>query len=102
MKNRTAAIILTVISALLCGCLGLIACVAGVMVVAGVPFTTTVNGYSTTQPLPIWYGVGGICSSVILIAIPIIVGVLTLRKKKGENNAPVDVPPPGEPLPPAS
>lgn len=100
--NRTTAIILTVISALLCGCLGLIACVGGVMVVAEVPFTTTVNGYSTTQPLPIGYGIGGICGSIILIAIPIVIGVLTLRKKKSDKNTPIDVPPPSEPLPPAS
>ncbi len=100
--NRTTGIILTVISALLCGCLGLIACVAGVMVVAGVPFATTVNGYTTTQPLPVWYGVGGICGSIILIAIPIIVGMLTLRKKKDDRNEPIDVPPPSTPLPPTS
>jgi hypothetical protein len=102
MKNRTTAVILTIVAALLCGCPGLIACIGGILVLVGVPFTTTVNGYSTTQALPIWYGVGGLCGSIILVAIPIVIGILTLRKKKGDKNAPVDVLPPSEPLPPAS
>jgi len=102
MKNRTTAIILTVASALLCGCLGLAACVFGGLVVFGVPFTTTVNGYSSTQPLPIYYGIGGLCGAVLFIAIPIVIGVLTLRKKKIAEDVPGDVLPPSEPLPPAS
>ena len=102
MKNRTTAIILTVVSVLLCGCPGLAACIFGALVIAGVPFTTTVNGYSSSQSLPIAYGIGGLCGAVILIIIPIVVGVLTLRKKKVQEAAPVDVLPPSEPLPPAS
>ena len=102
MKNRTTAIILTVVSSVLCGCLGIAACVAGILVVAGVPFTTTVNGYSSEQTFPVGYGIGGICASVILVAIPVVIGILTLRKKKDAGTAAVDVPPPSEPLPPAS
>jgi hypothetical protein len=102
MKNRTTAIILTVVSVLLCGCPGIGACIFGVLVVTGMPFTTTLNGYSSTQPLPIWYGIGGLCGAVILVVIPVVVGVLTLRKKKNAGDAPVEVLPPNEPLPPAS
>lgn len=101
MKNRTTAIILTVVSVLLCGCPGIGACIFGALIAAQVPFTTTVNGYSSTQPLPIGYGIGLICLAVIFVVIPIVVGVLTLRKKKVKD-AQVEVLPPSEPLPPAS
>jgi hypothetical protein len=100
MQNRTTAIILTIASVLLCGCPGIGACIFGGLVVAGMPFTTTLNGYSSTQPLPIGYGIGALCAAVIFIIIPIVVGVLTLRKKK--EAAPAPVVPPSEPLPPAS
>jgi len=69
----------------------------GGMVIAGAPFTTTVNGASSSQTLPISYGIGGLCGAVILIVIPIVVGVLTLRKKKIAEAIPVDVLPPQDP-----
>jgi hypothetical protein len=103
MQNRTTAIILTVAAVLLCGCPGLAVCVFGGLVIFGVPFSTSLNnGPSTTQPLPIPYGIGSLCGAVILVAIPIVVGVLTLRKKKTSEAIPVDVLPPQDPLPPAS
>jgi hypothetical protein len=103
MNNRTTAIILTVVAVLLCGCPGIIACVFGGLIAAGVPFTTTVNGSSSTQPFPVAYGIGLFCLAVILVVIPVVVGVLTLRKKKPAADAGA-VPPttPQEPLPPAS
>lgn len=103
MKNRTTAILLTVGSALLCGCPALIACITGGMIVAGVPFTTTVGGYTSTQPMPVAYGIGLLCLAVIFILVPIVVGVLTLRKPKEATAAqPIEISPPGEPLPPTS
>ena len=102
MQNRTTAIILTVASVLLCGCPGLIACIFGVLIATGVPFETTLNGYTSTQPLPVGYGIGALCAAVILVIIPVVVGVLTLRKKKLPAPAPEEVLPPQEPLPPAS
>ena len=103
MKNRTTAIILTIASVLLCGCPGIVACGFGIAIAAGMPVTTTVNGYSSTQSLPVAYGIGLLCVAIIFIIIPIVVGVLTLRKKKeAPAAAPDDVLPPQEPLPPAS
>jgi hypothetical protein len=102
MQNRTTAIILTVASVLLCGCPGLALCIGGILTIAGLmPYTTTVNGYTTTGVAPSWLGIVGLCLSVIFVVIPIVVGVLTLRKKK-EVAAPADIIPPSEPLPPAS
>ena len=100
-QNKTWAIVGTVAAILLCGCPGLVACVVGALIAFGVPFTTTLNGSSSTQPLPIAYGIGLLCLAVIFIIIAILVPVLTLRKKKPAAPA-VDVLPPQGPLPPAS
>ncbi len=104
MQNRTTAIILTVVSVLLCGCPGIAFCIAGVMTLFGMmPYSTTVNGYTNNGIIPSWYGFVGLCLSIILVAIPIVVGVLTLRKKKtGTEASYSDVLPPQQPLPPAS
>jgi hypothetical protein len=99
--KKTGAIIATVVTSLLCGCVALVACGFGVAGIAGMPVTTTVNGYATQQPLPVWLGILLLCLSVIFIAVPVVVGVLTLRNKKAKA-APVEVLPPSEPLPPAS
>ena len=99
-ENKTWAIVGTIAAVLLCGCPGLIACIFGGLIAAGIPFTTTVNGYSSTQPLPIAYGIGLLCLAIIFIIIPIVVGVLTLRKKKETKVE--EVLPPSEPLPPTS
>lgn len=100
-KSKTGAIIATVASALICGCAGLIACVFGVLAIAQVPFEQSLNGYTTTEPLPIWLG-ALICLAVIFIAVPIVVGVLTLRDKKPKAPEAVESLPPSEPLPPAA
>jgi hypothetical protein len=101
-ENKTLAIVGTVAAILLCGCPGLIACIFGGVIAAGVPFTTTVNGYSSTQPLPISYGIGLLCLAVLFVAIAIVVPVLILRKKKAPKAEAEAVLPPSEPLPPAS
>jgi uncharacterized membrane protein YhdT len=104
MQNRTTAIILTVISAAVCGCFGLIACIFGGLIAAGTPFNVTSNGYTGAQTFPVWIGIALLCLAVLFIAVPVVVGVLTLRKKKTPvpPPPPMDVLPPQEPLPPAS
>jgi hypothetical protein len=102
MENRTTAIILTIVAVLLCGCPGLGMCIAGVVTLIGkMPYTTNVNGYSTSGTAPSWLGFVGLCVALFLIAIPIVVGILTLRKKKPAAEV-VSTTPPSEPLPPAS
>jgi membrane protein implicated in regulation of membrane protease activity len=106
MKNRTTAIILTILAVILCGCPGLAFCVLGI-----VPLVSPSAASQTT--LPPWASLlGGWCLAIILIAIPIVVGILTLRRPKGEELPPPPPPmppqepmspePPQEPLPPAS
>jgi len=90
--NRTVGIGLTIFTVLCCACPGLIMCVFGGMIGAGVPLTTTLNDMSISQKLPASYGVGLICMSIILILIPILVGFFTLRNKPEAVESPV-VPP---------
>jgi hypothetical protein len=90
--NRGVGIGLTIFTVLCCACPGLVLCGFGGAIGAGVPLTTTLNGASFSQKLPASYGVGLICLSIILIAIPILVGFFTLRNKPAAVESPV-VPP---------
>jgi len=91
--NRTVGIVLTILTVLCCACPGLALCVSGGAIAAGVPLTTTgLSGQSTTQSYPATYGIGLICLSIILILIPVVVGILTLRQKPAAVESPV-VPP---------
>ncbi|MDO9130587.1 MAG: hypothetical protein Q7U34_12050 [Anaerolineales bacterium] len=90
-KSKTGAIIGTIVAALLCGCPGLSLCLFGVYAATGT-MPDFISGYGN---LPGWIGFILICLSLIFIAIPIVVGVLTLRKKPEAVMVSAD-----EPLPP--
>ena len=95
-SKKTWAIVGTVAAILLCGCPGLSMCViSAVTLFGGMP--DFISGYGT---MPGWVGFLGLCLSVILIAIAVLVPVLTLSKKKEAK--PAVILPPNEPLPPAS
>lgn len=94
--SRNTSIVVTVITAFLCGCPGLFLCVVGGITATGwMPYTVTVNGITNQGLLPSSYGVAILCVSLILMAIPVVIGVVTLRRKPAPA---VD----NEPLPPAS
>ena len=98
MNNRNTGLIATIASAVLCGCPGLFLCIFGAVTATGnMPYTTEFNGVSDSGVMPVTYGYGMLCVSLLLILIPVVIGVVTLRKKP----APV-VPVNNEPLPPAS
>ncbi len=100
MNNRNTGLIATIASAVLCGCPGLFLCIFGAATAAGVmPYNTEFNGVTSSGTLPASYGALMLCASLLLILIPVVIGVVTLRKKP--TAAPI---PPinNEPLPPAS
>ncbi len=94
MTNRTAAVIITILAILFCGCPGLAFLCFGV--------TDFVDYYAlnsyiygiTNQNSTITTGVLGICGGVLFIAIAVVVSILVLRQRR--------VPPtnPSEPVPP--
>lgn len=98
MNNKTGGIIATIASALFCGLPGIVACLGGIWFAAGAP-----GGGVNEQNFPI-LGVTMICVSLLLIAIPIAIGFLTLRRKTNAVTPYVmsaAVPPPTATLMPA-
>jgi len=99
MDKKTTGIVATVAAVLLCGCPGLLALCMGSMFafVGGIPGADIDMWGSNDPQSAIMFGIGVICVGILLVAIPIVVGFLTLRNKP----APVAVSAPDEPLPPA-
>ena len=85
MRNRTLGIVLTVITAFLCGCAGLFSCVWGVLIATGSPIDVTTNGVTTPQTFSPTIGFALLCLSLSMILIPVAVGFFTLRKKPGSS-----------------
>jgi hypothetical protein len=92
MDKKTTGMIATIASVLLCGCPGIFLCLFGALTAAGQGTYTLGSDIGSLDPT---VGYVLLCLSLILIAIPIVVGVVTLRKK---SEAPVS----NEPIPPAS
>lgn len=107
MDKRTTGLIATIATALICGCCGLFGCIMGIGALTG---NGTLELGGTTQPMPPSYGYVFLCLSVLFIAVPFVVGFVTLRKKPEQVVAPAPVSEPrppappvdDEPLPPAS
>ena len=93
-SNKNTGIIATVATALLCGCPGLCLCLFGA--ISAIGGGTYELGDQSGQ-VPVVASLAMICFAVILIVIPIVTGVVMLRKKP-EAVAPIS----NEPLPPAS
>jgi hypothetical protein len=82
MQNRTVGIIVTVITAGICGCLALFSCIWGALVATGTPINVTgSDGITTPQTFPQTIGYVLLCLSFLMILVPVAVGFFTLRKK---------------------
>ncbi|RPJ25835.1 MAG: hypothetical protein EHM33_13420 [Chloroflexi bacterium] len=98
MQNRTAAIIITVVTALVCICASIFACSSGIPIATGTPIDVTLNGETTQQTVSPTIGYVLLCLSLLMLLVPVAVGFFTLRRKPGAN----DVQSMNEPVPPAS
>ena len=94
MDRKTTGLIATIATALLCGCPGLISlCMGAMFALTGAIPGSNIDMFGSSDPsAAIGTGVAMLCGGVLFIAIPIVVGVVTLRKPK-ENPAVVDVAP---------
>jgi hypothetical protein len=95
MDKRTTSIILTVVSVLLCGCPGLASFCGGAMfaLISFVP-GADIDVFGSTDPQDaLVTGLVSLCIGIVFIAIPVVVGYLTLGRKQATIT--------DEPIPPA-
>jgi hypothetical protein len=95
MKDRTLAVIITIVVILLCGCPGLaFLCFGLTDFVDHYALNSYIFGIYSQTAANLW-GVIGICGGILFIAIAVVVSILVLRRKNG-------TPPPSsnEPIPP--
>ena len=99
MDKKTTGLIATIATALLCGCPGLFGLCMGVLFtfVGAIPGSDIDIGGSGDPAAAIGTGVAMLCLGVVFVAIPIVVGVVTLRNPKETTPAVVDVEPVAEP-----
>ena len=81
MQNRTLGIVLTALSAFICGCAGLFSCIWGGLIATGTPIDVTSNGITAPQTISPTIGYGLVCLSLLFLLVPLAVGFFTLRKR---------------------
>lgn len=81
MQNRTMGIVLTALSAFICGCAGLFSCIWGALIATGTPIDVTSNGITAPQILSPTIGYALVCLSLLFLLVPVGVGFFTLRKR---------------------
>jgi len=84
MDKKTAAIVATLVSVLLCGCPGIFAEYMGAMfaILSLVP-GADIDMFGSTDPSSaMTFGIGGLCGGLLFILIPVIVGILMFRRAK--------------------
>lgn len=87
MQNRTLGIVLTVVTALICGCAGIFSCVWGFLIASGRPIDVTTNNVTTQQTVSPVIGYTLLCLSLLMVLTPAAVGFFTLRKKPGSDES---------------
>lgn len=80
--NRTTAIVITVVSALLCGCPGLVLLGIGALAAFGSQVPDVMAQNANTPQEVLLGSLMFICFGVVLLLIPVIVGVLSIRYAK--------------------
>ena len=86
MQNRTLAIVITVVTALACGCASIFSCVWGLLIASGTPINVTNNGVTTPQVLSPAIGYTLLCLTILMILVPVAVGFFALRKQPDAMN----------------
>jgi len=106
MDKRNTGLIATIATALLCGCPGLFGlCMGSTSLIASFVPGANIDVFGSNDPAAATtMGFVFLCLSVIFIAIPIVVGVVTLRKKPDDDDAApavIDAQPSPEPAKPS-
>ncbi len=82
MDDKTKGIIATLTATLLCGCPGLFGlCMGSMAAVTSFIPNADIDIFGSSDPkAALGMGVGMLCGGVIFVAIPVVVGIKTLRK----------------------
>lgn len=101
MDRKSVGIIATLTTALLCGFPGLCGlCFGALMAVVGTIPGAEIDMWGSNDPgAAIATGLVILCLGVFFVAVPIVVGIITLRPQPAQ--AVVKSIPPDEPIPPA-
>jgi len=93
MDKRKTGIIATVVTSLLCGCPGLLSlCFGAISAAASQVPGAEIDVFGSSDPqAALTMGLATICLGIIFIAIPIVVGFLTLRNRPAAAGAGADV-----------
>lgn len=93
--NRTTAMIVTIVSALLCGIPSLVLMCLGVLALFGAQMPEVMAQNPASTPEEVMLGAGMfLCFGAVLLIIPILVGVFSFRMSKKEESAGFDYIPP--------
>lgn len=86
--NRTTAIIVTIVTALLCGLPSLVLMCLGAFALLGTQMPEVMAQNPTATPDEVMLGAGVmVCFGAVLLIIPILVGVFSFRMSKKEDEA---------------
>jgi hypothetical protein len=111
MDKKTTGLVATIAAVILCGCPGIFGlCMGSTSLIASFIPGAEIDVFGSNDPAAATtMGFVFLCLSIIFIAIPIVVGIVTLRKPKEEAPVVLDAEPSAEskpvddePLPPAS
>lgn len=93
--NRTTAMIVTIVSALLCGIPSLVLLCFGVLALFGTQMPEVMAQNPASTPEEVMLGAGMfLCFGAVLLIIPILVGIFSFRLSKKEETASIDYIPP--------
>ncbi|HSF81147.1 MAG TPA: hypothetical protein VLA49_07930 [Anaerolineales bacterium] len=97
MDKKTTGIIATSVSAILCGCPGFFGlCFGAISALASFVPGAEIDIFGSSSPrAALTTGIGTLCLGIVFLAVPVIVGWVTLRSK----TEPAALP--DEPIPPA-
>jgi hypothetical protein len=98
MDKKTTGIIATSLSAILCACPGFFGiCFGAISALASFVPGAEIDIFGSSSPrAALSTGIGMLCLGIVFVAIPVVVGLVTLRGKKSEAAVLPD-----EPIPPA-
>jgi hypothetical protein len=98
MDNKNTGLIATIVTAIICGCPGLLALCYGAVtaIVSFIPGANIDIMGDSSPRAALTTGLGALCLGIVFVAIPVVVWFV-IAKKKPASEAVID-----EPLPPAS